>query len=68
MNRLFLMLVLIFTTVTFFSNEKTEVLPDFRCFTDVESMDLKLTTYQANPLISFKSQLKNILHCRSGKS
>ena len=27
MKRLFLMLVLIFTTVTFFSNEKTEVLP-----------------------------------------
>ena len=47
MKRLFLMLVLAFTTVTFFANEKTEVLPDFRCFTDVESMDLKLTTYQA---------------------
>ena len=35
MKRLFLMLVLTFSTITFFANEKTEALPDFRNLTDV---------------------------------
>ena len=47
MKRLFLMLVLTFSTVTFFANEKTEALPDFRNLTDVESINYELTLSQA---------------------
>jgi hypothetical protein len=47
MKRLFLMLVLTFSTITFFANEKTEALPDFRNLTDVESINYELTLSQA---------------------
>ena len=47
MKRLFFMLVLTFSTITFFANEKTEALPDFRNLTDVESINYELTFSQA---------------------
>ena len=47
MKRIFLMLVLTFSTITFFANEKTEALPDFRNLTDVESINYELTLSQA---------------------